>query len=303
MELKLGRGATQLGLAKLEAALEDEDSTAILLSLAADNEDDDAAVDDESAVKRITLARHAVERSRVPVIAVADGPLGGASAPLFLAASRRVCTSETVYSLREWSQRGLVPGLGALDTLAALAQPHIALAVALGALELRACDCMALSLATHYAPREALSAMVDELRAAPSQYYDVPLSRRTTSTPPAHLVPLYAAEAAAPLNEALRVVFGEDGADAGADGATDVTKVLWRLEERRRTAAAHAVALANEPCGIHIRTRERAGAVVSALDAASAALNATSPAVLAAILAELRAVRARRGAEPAAGAA
>ena len=45
---------------------------------------------------------------------------------------------------------------------------------------------------------------------------------------------------------------------------------------RLQAAADHADALAVEPCGIHIRTRERADAVRDALDAAYAALKPTS---------------------------
>ena len=87
-------------------------------------------------------------------------------------------------------------------------------------------------------------------------------------------VALSALAGAAPLNAALREAFS----------ASDASTALTRLRRLRDVSTSHATALALEPCGIHIRTRERADAVRDALDDACAALDArtSSPAAIAA---------------------
>ena len=90
-------------------------------------------------------------------------------------------------------------------------------------------------------------------------------------TPLPHLTPppvCDLAELAAPLNDALLYCFGHD--------VSSPRHASERVYARLQAAADHADALAVEPCGIHIRTRERADAVRDALDAAYAALKPTS---------------------------
>ena len=223
--------------------------------------------------------RESMRQAQVPIIAIADGPLTGAAAGLFSAASTRVCTERTTYSF--------CTGFGAIGVLADLPQPHVAMAVALGAFSLNAHDCTELGLAQHYAPLDALPDLLSELHASPATYYDVPVSRRTRQTPPLHLVPLYASERAAPLNAALHNIFGEAN--------SEIHTILTRLERQHVIAADHAEALARDPCGIHVRTQERAMAVRDALQAASDALRSQPPSALMAIYQTLQAARQRHG--------
>mmetsp|Transcript_44071 Transcript_44071/g.115828 ORF Transcript_44071/g.115828 Transcript_44071/m.115828 type:complete len:386 (+) Transcript_44071:33-1190(+) len=240
-------------------------------------------------------ARHVVRSATVPVIAVApDGPLSGVAAGLFLAASHRIASLKTTYAVPD-CRSGYCPAHGAIGVLARLDAAHIANAVALGALELNAHDLTELGLATHYVPSaEALHDMTIELRASPGDFFDVPLSRRTRKAPPLHLVPLYASEQAAPLYAALQKSFGD------AVGSVEAMRLC--LERQRMIATSHAAALATEPCGIHIRTQERALAVASALESASAALNpqCSCPEALATTYAALRVARSKPAETPAA---
>ena len=279
-------GAALPGLSKLTTALSDSEATAILLTLSDDKTTDAITTSSGSAVEEAraaaAAARRAVEASALPVIAVADGRLSGECASIFFAAPYRLCTSKTVFSVDSCLQ-GETPSLAALQKMAEIGRtaPHIALATALGALELRANDLIELSLATHFAPREALADLHNELKASPSDYYDVPLSRRCSTLAPGWLVPLYAAEKAAPLYGALFAAFGPD---VGC-----LSQLIDRLDAQRKIATEHATRLANEPCGIHIRTRERADAVRDALDAAGDALSVSCPTALEATFAAMRA--------------
>ena len=210
VEVSVRRGAVLGSLSDVEAALRAASgrtqASAILLTFGGDELPKQAGVQEDAArlsalsakgreamLRREAACRLAILQSPVPVIALADGELTGAAAAFFLAASRRVCTQLTTYALGE-CRAGLCPGFGALDALAATSQPHVAIATALGALRLNSNDCMELSLATHYAPSEALTDLVGELRASPPSYIDVPLARRTASAAPPSLVPLFASE-------------------------------------------------------------------------------------------------------------
>lgn len=280
IRVPLAQSAVLPGLAALESALEDHggDTTGILLTLE-QQQDGEAAVamggdkDEEEEVRFTQSIRSAMRRCRFPVIAVADGCVTGALASVFLASPYRICTSRARYAV-DSCRRGEIPGPSALEHLAALseAEPHIALATALGALDLRAHDMTATHLATHFAPREALPDLRAELLSSPADYYDVPIARRCSKEAPPHLVPLYAAEKAAPLHGALYAAFGPH--------VKSVAELVERLDAQRRIARDHAAQLANEPCGIHIRTRERADAVRDALDAAGSSLSTSCPSVL-----------------------
>lgn len=270
----LSRTAVHVGLSDVERAVEAaaaDKASVVVLELT--TKEDCAAVDDasfESAlgfdeyrshVVRTSELRLAIQQSPAPVIAIADGAITGAAAGIFSAASYRVATERFAYT-QPACRAGLCPGHGAIDALSTLPQGHIAMAVALGALELNAHDACELGLATQYAPSSALSELAVELACSPPEYYDVPLSRRTSRAPPLHLVPLFAAEAAAPLNAALLRAFGS------TEAQLPVRAVLTR---ERDIAVEHAAALAEEPCGIHIRTQERAQTVADVLAAACAA--------------------------------
>lgn len=144
-------------------------------------------------LKTEAALRLAMQESSAPIIAVADGPLSGAAAAIFLSAPQRVCTENTVLTWESSAKNGLCPSFGALNALATMPQPHVAMACALGALRLSACDVMELRLATHYVPSGSLAAMAEELHVAPSEFLDIPLDRRgTTGAAPKTLVPLYA---------------------------------------------------------------------------------------------------------------
>jgi len=234
--------------------------------------------------------------SPVPIIAIADGPISGPAAGLFLSASHRVATEDFLYS-QQACHAGSSPGHGAISALAALRQPHahLAMAVALGALELSCHDACELAVATHYAPSEALEDLASELACAPPAYFDVPLNRRARSAPPLHLTPLFAAERAAPLNAALHRSFS----------SSTVAAMRARLNGECAIAEQHAVALAREPCGIHIRTQERAQAVAAALFSASAALNqgCVSPEALCTTMTALQVARRQLASAPTAASA
>eukprot|EP00966_Prymnesium_polylepis_P240577 5563604-Prymnesium_polylepis.1 len=73
-----------------------------------------------------------------------------------------------------------------------------------------------------------------------------------------------------------------------------MTDVRRRLERQRSIAAEHALALANEPCGIHIGTRERADTVRDVLTEASNNLEHSCPEALAATSAVLRLLHRQR---------
>jgi len=261
-------------------------------------------------LQRECACRHLLRTSPVPVFAAADTEdLAGTAAGLFLAASHRICTQRTSIAFGD-CPAGFSPGFGTLAVLSRL-EPHIAAAVALGALRLNAHDCMALHLATHFTPsRASLDALRSELQASPPEYYDVPLSRRTDPDPVrgcagiqpcmhsfcarlsrcvcicGAVVPLCATDRNTPLDAALRDAFGPS-----ASGMTDVRR---RLERQRSIAAEHALALANEPCGIHIGTRERADTVRDVLTEASNNLEHSCPEALAATSAVLRLLHRQR---------
>ena len=275
-QLSVGRTNVLGRLDEIEAALlvaNSSAASALLLTLddaTAPGSMDDATLlttlgdDDRRALlRRESAARLALREAPVPVIAVADGGLTGASAALFLAASHRVCTQRTSFALNE-CRSGLCPGFGLLSALGAVPQPHVSMAAALGCLELSAHDCIELGLATHYARSDELGPLFQELRASPPAYYDVPLARRTATAAPLYLVPLYASERGAPLNKAIAHVFGAKSDEL------PLRLLLERLRTSQQAAAQHAAALAIEPCGIHIRTRERVEATRDALAAACA---------------------------------
>ena len=266
LELALRRGAILPHLAGLEAALSSKDNFDALV-LTIDGGERDATNEDEallaslpSAEREALLRRESACRLMMresPTLVVADGALTGAAAGLFLAASHRICTEATLFDPSA-CRDGLCPGFGTIGALADMPQPHVAMACALGALPLGACDLMELGLATHFVRSASLGAMTEELRAAPAEYLEIPLTRRgMVGAAPKTLVPLYAAEVCAPLNEALLTCFGPE--------VTSVQAVTACVAEHLEIAAAHADALAAEPCGIHIRTRERADAVRDAL--------------------------------------
>ena len=259
MELQVRRGAVLSALPELNAAMDvlhGGEMSGLVLTV---EDDDGVGIDGDAAqlsassqnqrenlLRRESESRMRVLEAPVPVIMIADGLLTGAAAALFLAGSHRVCTERTVIQLRE-CRIGTAPSFGLLDSLAALPQPHVAMAAAMGALDMGAHDMMELSLGTHYARDGSLDDLITELRSSPPEYYDVPLARRCMlGTAPQSLVPLYSAERAAPLNEALLACFGP--------GVASAREAVRAVQIRSRIAAEHATALANEPCGEWKRT-------------------------------------------------
>jgi enoyl-CoA hydratase/carnithine racemase len=333
LELSLSRGSVLARLPEVEAAVassRDGAVSGILLSIDAAEDcgqEDTRHIDALSSKARVDLLRREsacrwnLRDASVPVIAIAHGGLTGAAGALFLAASHRICTEQTVYSL-DACQRGLCPSFGAIAAMAALPQPHVALAAALGAVPLDVHDCMQLGLGTHYAPKAQLAGLREDLRCSPSDFLHIPLSRRTQTSPIAEafaafeaaasaakavglppppqpspaicfevpprprLAATYASEPNSPVNLALLEAFGPTAASM-ADAQS-------RLRRVREIAAGHALALTNEPCGIHVGTLDRARTHRDILIAASEALqpSRSSSTALAATFDALR--RARR---------
>ena len=155
-ELQIRRGAVLHALPELDSAIdvlqEGEASGLVLTIIGGEDGSSDtvqlaglAKGQREELLRRESECRLRILDAPVPVIVIADGLLTGAAAALFLAGSHRVCTQRTVMALRE-CQSGLCPGFGLLDALAALPQPHVAMAAAMGALELTAHDMLRMLL-------------------------------------------------------------------------------------------------------------------------------------------------------------
>ena len=248
MELQVRRGAVLSALPELNAAMDvlhGGEMSGLVLTV---EDDDGVGIDGDAAqlsassqnqrenlLRRESESRMRVLEAPVPVIMIADGLLTGAAAALFLAGSHRVCTERTVIQLRE-CRIGTAPSFGLLDSLAALPQPHVAMAAAMGALDMGAHDMMELSLGTHYARDGSLDDLITELRSSPPEYYDVPLARRCMlGTAPQSLVPLYSAERAAPLNEALLACFGP-----GVASAREAVRAVTNSQPHRRRARDRA---------------------------------------------------------------
>ena len=269
-------------LSAIVLTVEDTDSADADVAFIASLSDADRV----ALLRREAACRQLLREAPCPVYAISDCMLSGPAAGLFLAASHRICTQRASFVL-DGCHKGLCPGFGTLGAMAELNQPHVAMAVALGAVPLNAHDCLETGLATHFAPSDALPDLLAEWQAAPPEYLDVPLSRRTQANP-VRTVPLYASDRNTPLNAALRETFGPS--------ASDVPDALRRIERSRRLATEHARALANEPCGINIGTLERADTVADVLSAASNSLapQSSCPVALATTWAVLRLLRRQR---------
>jgi enoyl-CoA hydratase/carnithine racemase len=217
----------------------------------------------QSANAQAILRRLALQGR--PVISIAEETVSGAAAGLWMAASHRVCTHSTMFSLPE-CRVGLCPA--SAPVLCRLGtEPHIAMYVALSGAQLTAHDCASLQLATHCAQADQMPDLLNELRRCPAASFPmlVPLLRRTEPAP-SYLASLFALGVGPSINATLLEVFGE-----AADAADCALRLRAALERARALTQSSAW-----------RTRECADAVVDILDSADKALRASSPSALAA---------------------
>jgi len=222
----------------------------------------------QSANAQAILRRLALQGR--PVISIAEETVSGAAAGLWMAASHRVCTRSTMFSLPE-CRAGLCPA--SAPVLCSCTEPHIATYVALTGAQLTAHDCASLQLATHFAQADQMPDLLNELRRCPAPSFPmlVPLQRRTEPAP-SDLASLFAPGVGPSINATLLEVFGE---------AADAVDCALRL----RAALERARALTQSSAW---RTRECADAVVDILEGADKALRASSPSALAATFDAMR---------------
>lgn len=216
----------------------------------------------QSANAQAILRRLALGR---PVISIAEETVSGAAAGLWMAASHRVCTRSTIFSLQE-CRVGLCPA--SAPVLCSLGtEPHMAMYAALTGAQLTAHDCASLQLATHFAQAEQMPDLLNELRRCPAASFPmlVPLLRRTEPAP-SYQASLFAEGVGPSINATLFEVFGE------AEDVADCTLRLRAALERARPLTQSSA----------WRTRECADAVVDILDSADRALRASSPSAVAA---------------------
>ena len=211
----------------------------------------------QAALRRLALGR--------PVIAIAEEAVSGAVAGLWMSASHRVCTRSTTFSLPECSV-GLCPA-SAPVLCSLVAEPHMAMFVALTGAQLTTHECASLQLATHFAQPEQLPDLLNELRRCPTASFPmlVPLQRRAEPAP-SYQASLFAEGVGPSINATLCEVFGK---------AVDAADCALRL----RAALARARPLTQSSAW---RTRECADAVVDILDSADKALRTSSPSAVAA---------------------
>ena len=215
----------------------------------------------QSANAQAILRRLALGR---PVISIAEETVSGAAAGLWMAASHRVCTRSTIFSLPE-CRVGLCPA--SAPVLCSLIEPHMAMYAALTGAQLTAHDCASLQLATHFAQAEQMPDLLNELRRCPAASFPmlVPLLRRTEPAP-SYQASLFAEGVGPSINATILEVFGE--AEDAADCALRLRAALERARPLTQSSAW--------------RTRECADAVVDILDSADKALRASSPSAVAA---------------------
>ena len=216
----------------------------------------------QSANAQAILRRLAQGR---PVISIAEETVSGAAAGLWMAASHRVCTRSTIFSLPE-CRVGLCPA--SAPVLCSLGiEPHMAMYAALTGAQLTAHDCASLQLATHFAQAEQMPDLLNELRRCPAASFPmlVPLQRRTEPAP-SYQASLFAEGVGPSINATILEVFGE--AEDAADCALRLRAALERARPLTQSSAW--------------RTRECADAVVDILDSADKALRASSPSAVAA---------------------
>ena len=283
--LRIGKAPCSNGLAQLSANLKSADLQATLRRMRSDGR---------------------------PVIAIADDDLCGAAAGLFLAASERVCTSTTIFSLPECSV-GLcpttAPALRALGT-----ELHMASYAALTGAQLTAHDCTSLRLATHFTSRDQTLDLVNELRYCPARETAVPLRRRTEPAPRMQ-ASLFAEEVGPSIDAALRDVFGDEAEDAavgpphGPDPSPSPPSGHASRARAPRPLCGSRVRRSHPPravqdCAARLRaqlerarpltqssawrTRECADAVVDILDSAERTMRTSSPSALEATFAVMR---------------
>ena len=227
------------------------------------------ALDATSRSVGVQTTLRALSERGTPVIAVADGEVKGAAAVgLFLSCSHRVCTPRALLSLPE-CRIGLCPA-SALAFRSSYGRhgpsSHVAMYMALTGAPLTAHDCVSLALATHFVQKEQLEPMLIELQVCPPGEARVPLERRTEPNAPRSQASLFADGVSAPLDAALRDVFGD--AEDAADCLVRLGASLDRARMLSQSSAWH--------------TRECADAVVDVLDGAERALRAGSPSAVAA---------------------
>jgi enoyl-CoA hydratase/carnithine racemase len=202
---------------------------------------------------------------------------------IFLAASERLVTERTHLKM-VGCQMGILPsGLTLLAPLAAGSsgddgillgesqRAAMVMALALGGASINAHDAAKLKLSSMFCHARELPGLLSELRAAPSDYLDVPLSRHSEPVPPSH-AHLFAENV---VVDAVERCFGPTCSDA-AD-------MLVRLDAERKR-----VATLTRSCSFHVR--ERAETVAEILEDARVALDPrrSSPSALAATFVVLR---------------
>ncbi|KAK7230785.1 Enoyl-CoA hydratase carnithine racemase [Aureococcus anophagefferens] len=213
-------------------------------------------------------------RERRNTIAVSDGIVMGAGAGVFMACATRVVTERARFAMPE-VRIALVPDAGALRFLSKHCEPAVARFLAVTGYNLNAHDLVACGLATHFAKRDQLAPLLEELAAAPAGELAVPVDRRCVGQAPAHLAtPLFVEASLA----ALRSVFG--GERCADVAAIDEKLAAARLEARGLLGS------------VGWQTREIAEQVLDLLDVAHAALAAAPPRALQATLDALDAVLA-----------
>lgn len=234
-----------------------------------------------------------------PVLAVGESVVENAALGIFLAAKERLVTERTQLKM-VGCRMGLLPsGLSLLALLAASStavdgdegededgvlgdsqRAAMAMALALGGASINAHDAAKLKLSSMFCHMSELPSLLSELRRAPSDYLEVPLSRHSETVPACH-AHLFADSV---VVDALERCFGPTCRDA-AD-------MLARLNAERKR-----VATLTNSCGCHVR--ERAETVAEVLEEASAALDPrrSSPSALAATFAVLRLCWRSLGAE------
>lgn len=285
LEVRVTSGAALTAVDKVESALGASASNAAGILLVVDDPSADQQRGDAELLaslnrdERVSLLRreHAVREvlrtASIPVTAVTAGRhLAGSAAGLFLAAENRLVNDGTLTTLTG-CRLGLVPSglalLGANTKDADHETRALAMLSALGGATLNAHDTCSL-LHARCAPATEVPALLHELRTAPRDYLDVPISRRCAAVPEHH----------ANLRRSL-VIRSVDAVFGGAQTSVDTMRRTLR-EERMATERLL------DSCAW--RTRECAEAVDDVLVAAEHALDPAraSPTAIAATVRVLR---------------
>jgi len=283
LEVRVQSGATLSSLDHLERIFADRETASGILLVVEDGAEQQRGVsstdtnllaslsveDRVSLLRREYAVRESLRSAQVPTIAVAAGErVDGSAAGLFLAAKHRLLNERSTFSM-SGCRLGLLPsGLSLLGGAAATVETRaLAMAVAVGAMPLNAHDA-AHVLSARFTPSADVCALLDELRTAPADYLDVPLSRRCEPVPEA-LTNLFERL----VKDAVDTVFGAESVPEMQESIEREHAAVDRLLQ------SHAW-----------RTRELAEPVCDVLSAAAVALHPqrSSPSALAATFRVLR---------------